>query len=69
MFHGKIALRKILEFQGETSNLSEKFQGEIQIFPGENMELYRQIVKFQGEILVFPGEKEGFPKDFLHYFS
>ena len=34
-------------------NFSEKFQGEIQVFPGENMELYRQNLKFQGEIQYF----------------
>ena len=27
LFHGETALRKILKFQGETANCSEKFQG------------------------------------------
>ena len=41
LFHGETALRKILTFQGETANFSEKFQGEITEFLRENMELYR----------------------------
>ena len=41
LFHGETALRKILKFQGETANFSEKFQGEIAEFLRENMELYR----------------------------
>ena len=41
LFHGETALRKILKFQGETANFSEKFQGEIAQFLRENMELYR----------------------------
>ena len=41
LFHGETALRKILKFQGETPNFSEKFQGEIAEFLRENMELYR----------------------------
>ena len=36
LFHGETALRKILKFQGETANFSDKFQREIQVFPGEN---------------------------------
>ena len=32
LFHGEAALRKILKFQGETPNFSEKFQGEIAEF-------------------------------------
>ena len=36
MFHGETALRKIFKFLGETANFSDKFQGEIQVFPGEN---------------------------------
>ena len=39
LFHGETALRKILKFQGETANFSEKFQGEIAQFLRENMEL------------------------------
>ena len=31
LFHGETALRKILKFQGETANFSEKFQGEITV--------------------------------------
>ena len=31
LFHGETALRKILKFQGETPNFSEKFQGEIAV--------------------------------------
>ena len=61
LFHGETALRKILKFQGETANFSEKFQGEITEFLRENMELYGKILKFQGEIQVFPGENTGFP--------
>ena len=41
LFHGETALSKILKFQGETANFSEKFQGEIAEFLRENMELYR----------------------------
>ena len=41
LFHGETALCKILKFQGETSNFSEKFLGEIAQFLRENMELYR----------------------------
>ena len=41
LFHGETALCKILKFQGETANFSEKFQGEIAEFLRENMELYR----------------------------
>ena len=41
LFHGETALRKILKFQGETANFSEKFQEEIAEFLRENMELYR----------------------------
>ena len=48
LFHGETALRKILKFQGETANFSEKFQGEITEFLRENMELYRQNLKFSG---------------------
>ena len=36
LFHGETALRKILKFQGETANFSEKFQGEIAQFLREN---------------------------------
>ena len=45
LFHGETALCKILKFQGETANFSEKFQGEIAEFLRENMELYRQNLK------------------------
>ena len=48
LFHGETALRKILKFQGETANSSEKFQGEISEFLRENMELYRQNLKISG---------------------
>ena len=48
LFHGETALRKILKFQGETANFSEKFQGEITEFLRENMELYRQNLKISG---------------------
>ena len=48
MFHGEAALCKILKFQGETANFSEKFQKEIQVFPGENMEPYSQNLKISG---------------------
>ena len=48
LFHGKTALRKILKFQGETANFSEKFQREIAEFLRENMELYRQNLKILG---------------------
>ena len=41
LFHGETALCKILKFQGEAPNFSEKFQGEIAEFLRENMELYR----------------------------
>ena len=41
LFHGETALCKILKFQGETPNFSEKFQGEIAEFLRENMELYK----------------------------
>ena len=41
LFHGETALRKILKFQGETANFSEKFQGEIAQFLRENMAPYR----------------------------
>ena len=41
LFHGETALHKILKFQGETPNFSEKFQGEIAEFLRENMKLYR----------------------------
>ena len=72
MFHGETALRKILKFQGETANFSEKFQGERAEFLRENIELYRENLKFQGEIQVFPGENIGFPGETwrnFHYFS
>ena len=36
LFHGETALRKILKFQGETPNFSEKFQGEIAEFLKES---------------------------------
>ena len=48
LFHGETALRKILKFQGEPANFSEKFQGEITEFLRENMELYRQNLKISG---------------------
>ena len=48
LFHGETALHKILKFQGETANFSEKFQGEIAEFLRENMELYRQNLKISG---------------------
>ena len=48
LFHGETALRKILKFQGETANFSEKFQGEIAEFLRENMTLYRQNPKISG---------------------
>ena len=48
LFHGETALCKILKFQGETANFSEKFQGEITEFLRENMELYRQNLKISG---------------------
>ena len=48
LFHGETALCKILKFQGETANFSEKFQGEIAEFLRENMELYRQNLKISG---------------------
>ena len=48
LFHGETALHKILKFQGETANFSEKFQGEIAEFFRENMELYRQNLKISG---------------------
>ena len=48
LFHGETALGKILKFQGETANSSEKFQGEISEFLRENMELYRQNLKISG---------------------
>ena len=48
LFHRETALCKILKIQGETANFSEKFQGEIQVFPGENMELYRHNLKISG---------------------
>ena len=41
LFHGEKALCKILRFQGETADISEKFQGEKAEFLRENMELYR----------------------------
>ena len=52
-----------LKISGRFSNFSEKFQGEIQVFPGENMEHYRQNLKISGRNtgLVFPGE-------IFHYF-
>ena len=46
--HAETALGKILKFQGETANFSEKFQGEIVEFLRENMELYRQNLKISG---------------------
>ena len=48
LFHGETALCKILKFQEETANFSEKFQGEITEFLRENMELYRQNLKISG---------------------
>ena len=69
LFHGETALHQILRFQGETANFWEKFQGKIQVFPGENMSLIGKILKFQGEIQVFPGENIGFPGEIFHYFS
>ena len=42
LFHEETALRKILKFQEETTNFSEKFQGEIAEFLRENMEIHRQ---------------------------
>ena len=48
LFHGETALYKILTIQGETANFSQKFQVEIQAFPGENMELYKQNRKISG---------------------
>ena len=48
LFHGETPLHKILKFQGETANFSEKFQGEIAEFLRENMELYRQNPKISG---------------------
>ena len=41
LFHGGTALSKIIKFQGETANFSEKFRGEIAVSQ-KNMELYRQ---------------------------
>ena len=48
LFHGETALHKILKFQGETANFSEKFQGEIAEFLRGNMEFYRQNLKISG---------------------
>ena len=62
------ALRKILKLQGETANFPEKFQGEIQVFPGENMELYRQNLKISGRNTGISGENEGFPGEIFHFF-
>ena len=45
LFHGETALCRILKFQEETVNFSEKFQGEITEFLRENMELHKQNLK------------------------
>ena len=47
-FMEKQPYTKILKFQGETANFSEKFQGEIAEFLRENMELFRQNHKISG---------------------
>ena len=72
LFHGETALGKILKFQGETPNFSEKFQGEIQSFSEKTWSFIGKVLKFQGEIQVFPGENIGFPGETwrnFHYFS
>ena len=48
LFHGETALCKIIKFQEETANFSEKFQGEIAEFLRENMGLRRQNLKISG---------------------
>ena len=70
LFHGETALCKILKFQGETANFSEKFQGEIAEFLREKTwSFIGKILKFQGEKQVFPGENIGFPGETWRNFT